>query len=313
MIILFLFVVIYKIVYIRGENNLFQELKTFIAVVELKNFTKAASYLNLSQPSVSTHIKNLENYFNTTLINRSVKQKNIVITENGYKLYERAKEILDLLNTTYNDLHNMSDTIRGTLKIGASRTIGECILPKFLTYFIKKYPNVDVEVIIENTSSICNYVKNYSIDIGLIEGPSTVSNIDQTYFFEDSMVLAYPVKQNLVGKNALQNRNWLIREEGSGTREYLNLFLTLNKITPKNIIVLGSNYAIKEAVKEGLGITIISDLVIKSEMNSSEIKTYPLDKAFNRHFSYIKPININESKICSLFLEELSSYFKNNP
>ena len=73
-----------------------EELKTFIAVVEYKNFTRAGEYLKLSQPSVSTHIKNLERSFGVTLINRSVKQKTIFITENGYKLYERAKEIINL-------------------------------------------------------------------------------------------------------------------------------------------------------------------------------------------------------------------------
>ena len=78
---------------------MFDELKTFIAVVEFKNFTRAGEYLNLSQPSVSTHIKNLENYFNVTLINRSIKQKTIHITESGYKLYEHAKEILNLLTS----------------------------------------------------------------------------------------------------------------------------------------------------------------------------------------------------------------------
>ena len=67
------------------------ELKTFIAVVDFKNFTRAGESINLSQPSVSTHIKNLESYFNTQLINRSIKQKNIVITESGYLLYKKAK------------------------------------------------------------------------------------------------------------------------------------------------------------------------------------------------------------------------------
>ncbi|MBU5317885.1 LysR family transcriptional regulator [Clostridium bornimense] len=70
-----------------------EELKTFITVVEIKNFTKAANQLNLSQPSVSNHIKNLESYFGVTLINRSVKQKNIFITEKGHILYKKAKEM----------------------------------------------------------------------------------------------------------------------------------------------------------------------------------------------------------------------------
>lgn len=76
---------------------MFEELKIFIAVVEYKNFTKAGEALNLSQPSVSSHIKNLERYFGVTLIDRSVKRKTIFITESGYKLYERAKEIVNLL------------------------------------------------------------------------------------------------------------------------------------------------------------------------------------------------------------------------
>ena len=81
-----------------------EEFKTFIAVVDFKNFTKAAEYLNLSQPSVSTHIKNLEIIFGVTLINRSVKQKTISITESGYTLYKRAKEIINLLDITFLDV-----------------------------------------------------------------------------------------------------------------------------------------------------------------------------------------------------------------
>ena len=79
------------------------ELKTFIAVVDFKNFTRAGESINLSQPSVSTHIKNLESYFNTQLINRSIKQKNIVITESGYLLYKKAKEILHKKNSEFTD------------------------------------------------------------------------------------------------------------------------------------------------------------------------------------------------------------------
>ena len=82
-----------------------EELQTFISVVEFNNFTKAAKHLNLSQPSVSNHIKSLERYFNTKLIDRSIKQKKIFLTENGEILYKRAKEIVTLLNITMNELH----------------------------------------------------------------------------------------------------------------------------------------------------------------------------------------------------------------
>lgn len=139
-----------------------EELKTFISVDDYKNFTKAAEYLNLSQPSVSTHIKNLENIFGVTLINRSIKQKTISITESGYTLYKRAKEIISLLDVTFIDVKNLSSSVKGSLKIGASLTIGEYILPKFLAIFSKKYPDVDIEVIIENTALISSELKKFN-------------------------------------------------------------------------------------------------------------------------------------------------------
>ena len=222
-----------------------EEFKTFIAVVDFKNFTKAAEYLNLSQPSVSTHIKNLEIIFGVTLINRSVKHKTISITESGYTLYKRAKEIINLLDITFLDVQTLSNSIKGSIKIGASLTIGEHILPKFLAYFSNKYPDIDIEVIIENTSLISTELKKMKLDIGLIEGSTSSALFKQEYFLEDEMVLAIPYNSDLKDKELnldnLQNRMWIAREEGSGTREYLDLFFVQHKIVPKNIIVLGSN------------------------------------------------------------------------
>ncbi len=291
---------------------MFEELKTFIAVVEHKNFTKAGEYLNLSQPSVSTHIKNLENYYGVTLINRSIKHKSIVITENGYKLYNRAKEILHILDTTYIEVRNISDSIKGIIKIGASLTIGEYILPQFLSIFYKKYPDIEIDLLIENTTIIAENLKDLTLDIGFIEGISSYPNLNQEYLSEDKMVLALPYDSNLINSkftfDLLQNQNWVAREEGSGTREYLNVFLNSNKIVPKNLMVLGSNYAVKEAVRNGLGITIISNFVATPAIKNKELITIELDKSYNRSFSYILPKNISTTKATKVFLEEFKNY-----
>lgn len=293
---------------------MFEELKTFIAVVEYKNFTKAGCHLNLSQPSVSTHIKNLENHYGVTLINRSIKQKTIFITENGYKLYKRSKEIIHLLETTYMEVRDISDSIKGSIKVGASLTIGEYILPKFLTSFCKKYPDIDVEIFIENTSLISSSVKDLTLDIGFIEGISVYPNFNQEYLLEDKMVLALPYDSKLSNTNLsldkLQNQNWIVREEGSGTREFLNKFLSTNKIVPKNIMVLGSNYAVKEAVRNNLGITIISSLVASRAAENKELFIVELDNSYSRNFSYILPKNITISKIAEIFLNEFKEYIK---
>ncbi|MDK2587138.1 LysR family transcriptional regulator [Romboutsia sedimentorum] len=291
---------------------MFEELKTFIAVVEFKNFTKAGEHLNLSQPSVSTHIKNLESVFGVRLINRSVKQKTIVITESGFILYKKAKEILNLIDITHMEVLNTSNSLKGHLKIGASLTIGEYVLPKFLAIFCKKYPDIDIEVFIENTSIICSHLKELTLDIGLIEGTSSSSSFTQEYFLEDKMVLAFPYNSELITDNfsfdKLQNQKWVVREEGSGTREFLNMFLGTNEIVPNGIMVLGSNYAVKEAVRNNLGITIISNFVALPGVENKELSIIELNNPYVRHFSYILPKNITISKVSQVFLEEFKEY-----
>ena len=290
------------------------ELKTFIAVVDFKNFTRAGESINLSQPSVSTHIKNLESYFNTQLINRSIKQKNIVITESGYLLYKKAKEILHMIDSTKAELRSLDGHVKGHLRIGASLTIGEYLLPKFLAKFSSKYPDIEFELIIENTHNICSKIKNFTLDIGLIEGTTPSSDFNQNYFLEDKMVIACSKNSDILNGvfsiDKLQNKNWIVREEGSGTRDYINMFLTTNKIVPNNLMVLGSNYALKEAVKNNLGITIISNYVTAPAVENNELETIELEKSYTRPFSYILPKNINTSHITNLFIKELVEYTK---
>lgn len=288
------------------------EFKTFIAVVEHKSFTKAGESLHLSQPSVSSHIKHLENSFGVVLINRSIKQKSITITENGEILYIKAKELLHLLELTYAEVQKNTDSVKGSLKIGASLTIGEYLLPQFLATFAKSYPDIDVEIFIENTSLICSYLKNLTLDIGLIEGNTASCSFNQEYFLADQMVLAIPydptVTSDTFSFSTLQDQKWIVREEGSGTREYLDMFLSINEITPKSITVLGSNYAIKEAVKYNLGITILSHLVATPAAKAQELSIIELDPLFNRHFSYLLPKNIVPSRATKVFLDALKAY-----
>lgn len=290
------------------------ELKTFIAVVEYKNFTKAAEAINLSQPSVSLHVKHLEDYFDTVLIQRSVKQKNINITQSGYFLYERSKQIIKLLDDTRNDLLDSNNILKGQLHIGASLTIGEYLLPAFLGKFAKAYPDLELEVTIENTHHICDRVKNFQVDLALVEGTVPSSNFVINHFYTDVMEVAVPYNHYLINKEfsarELQNQTWISREVGSGTREYLNHFLTSNNINPKNIIVFGSNYSVKEAVKNNLGITFISSLVIKNSLKNNEISILETPNGYSREFSYVLPKGATPSKGTLVFIDMLKDYVK---
>ena len=291
-----------------------EELKTFISVVEYENFTRAAEAINLSQPSVSLHIKHLEEYFNTTLIQRSIKQKHIYITESGYLLYERSKQIIKLLEDTKNDLLQNENVIKGKLHIGASLTIGEYLLPAFLGQFNKKYPDLELEVTIENTHNICEKVKNHQVDLALVEGIVPSSSFVTNPFYKDKMVIAVPYNHSLVNRefsvDELVNQTWISREIGSGTREYLNHFLSSNNINVKNIIVFGSNYAVKEAVRNNLGITLISSLVTKDSFTNKEISILETNQEYTRNFSYILQKGIIPSKGTLVFIDMLKEYIE---
>jgi len=136
--------------------------------------------------------------------------------------------------------------------------------------------------------------------------------LNQEYLSEDKMVLAVPYDSRWINNkfnfDLLQNQNWVAREEGSGTREYLNLYLNSNKIIAKNLMILGSNYAVKEAVRNGLGVTIISNFVADPAAKNKELITIELDKFYNRSFSYILPKNMNITKATEVFLEEFKNY-----
>lgn len=291
------------------------ELKTFIAVVEYKNFTRAAEAINLSQPSVSLHIKHLEEYFNATLIQRSIKQKNINITQSGYLLYERSKQIIKLLDDTKNDLLDYGNVVKGQLHIGASFTIGEYLLPAFLGKFAKAYPELELKVTIENTHNICEKIKNFEVDLALVEGTIPSSNFVINQFYTDKMEVVLPYNHYLVNKEFstedLQNQTWISRELGSGTRQYLNLFLSSNNINAKNIIVFGSNYSVKEAVKNNLGITFISSLVIENSLRNKEVSILKTPQSYIRPFSYIMQKGIIPSKGSLVFIDMLKNYIKN--
>lgn len=294
---------------------LIEELKTFIAVVDKKSFTKAAISINISQPSVSLHIKTLEKKFNTRLIERSNKQRKILITQTGEILYKKAKQIISLIDDTKDELNNYHNSTSGTLKIGASMTIGEFLLPAILGEFIIEFPNIKLEVAIENTHNIYEKFKNYDIDIALTEGSVPAHNYTSKNFYKDTMVVVTPnsfsYDKNIGFKPYLSNQTWMHREEGSGTGEYLNIFLNSEGITPKNFIILGSNYAIKEAVKNNLGVTFISSLVITDGANNNELKIIPTETKYNRFFSYLVHEK-NLSKIATLFVKKLEKFGHRN-
>jgi DNA-binding transcriptional LysR family regulator len=284
----------------------YDALRTFITVVEEGNFTKAAEKRLISQPSVSVHIQNLEKEFHTSLFVRSPKQ--LQLTSTGELLYERAKQIIQIYEMTKEEIFEHHQSLTLGLKIGASFTIGEYVLPSLLEELGNIYPEIKLEVIIGNTEEIIEHVKLFHVDIGLIEGQSNDKSLEVFPFMIDELkIVASPnhplSSQKGVTIEELQNQTWITREKGSGTRAYLEHVLRSHGLKTKNVISISSTQGVKEAVIRGLGFSLISKFAIAREVESQYLSIIPLtDDSFLRRFSYATSRFVSKQKELEEFI-----------
>ncbi len=246
-----------------------EELETFLAVAECRNFTKAAQKRNLSQPPVSVQIKKLEDYFGASLIERNLRHKSIAFTQAGRLLVQSAKKICSEIEYARAAIGDLQGKIEGTLRIGASQTIGEYFLPEYLGRFTKIYNKVEPEIIIANTRRILELLSDGEIDVGLVEGEVYEDGIKADAFYNDKLVIIMGNKAD----ESLQECRWVIREEGSASRSQWESFIKNNNIRiNRKPIIFNTNFAVKEAVKNNLGCALISEHIAEQAADKGEVK-----------------------------------------
>lgn len=291
----------------------YDALRTFVAVVEEGNFTKAAEKRLISQPSVSVHIQNLEREFDTSLFVRSPKK--LKLTSTGELLYERAKQILQIYETAKEEIADHHHSANLELKIGASFTIGEYVLPPLLEKLCKQFPNIKLEVIIGNTDEIIEHVKLFHVDIGLIEGQCNESDLAVCPFMNDELKVVAPFNHPLTLQassfDQLQDQVWITREKGSGTRAFLEHVLRSHGLKAKNILSISSTQGVKEAVILEMGLSLISEYAITRELENHHLAVIPVkEERFIRKFSYIHSPFARNKKAIEEFLQLIANAAK---
>nr|WP_206761373.1 LysR family transcriptional regulator [Bacillus paralicheniformis] len=285
-------------------------MKTFVTLAEVKNFTKTAELLLMSQPSVSMHIKNLEKEFQTKLFERSPKY--LKITPTGETLYDRAKQMITIYEQTRQDILDHHNSIKGELKIGASFTIGEYILPSLLFDLQKEYPELELKAVIGNTEEIVQSVRLYKVDIGLIEGQTNEKELSVHAFMQDELFITASSNHPLAAKQDvtmadLQNQTWVTREVGSGTREYLNHVIRSNGLKVKSFLTISSNQGIKETLMTGIGLSLLSESVIERDVQHGNLSVIRLkNQTFTRTLSYIYSPVMQDKKNVKTFINALN-------
>jgi DNA-binding transcriptional LysR family regulator len=266
-----------------------RRLQVFTTVARLLSFTKAAESLHMTQPAVTFQIRQLEEYFNARLFDRT--HNRITLTETGELVQSYADQIIEKYKEMDNAVRTMTGEVQGPLVIGASTTIGDYVIPEILGAYQKNFPDVTIR----HTQGIIHMVENNEIDIGIVEGPVNNKNLTTEVCWYDELVLACPPDHALAKKAKVKVDEmfefpFIGREEGSGTRGVFTQYIESRGLSAdalNRILEFTSPESIKAAVGAGLGITVQSIATLQKEVKLGLLTVVPLDPALNRPFSLV--------------------------
>ena len=290
-----------------------RRLQVFYAVAKQLSFTKAAEQLFMTQPAVTFQVKQLEENFNTRLFERS--HGKIALTPAGKLVMDYAGKILGLSEEMEKRVAELSGAMGGPLLLGASTTIAEFILPQMLGEFKARYPQVHAHLTVANSENIVNRVADRSLDLGLIESPTTLPTVHIEVVCDDELVLICApahkfAKLKNVTPEQIVGEPYVSREVGSGTRDFADNYLRECKVAPEdlNIVMeLGSPEAIKGVVETGLGVSIMSRATVAKEIKLGVLVAVPLEPRLIRTLSLVYPRERFRSKLLISFAEFATS------
>lgn len=291
------------------------KLKVFCTVAETKSFSKASEIIHLTQPAVSLQIQALEELYETKLFDRS--SSSVTLTKAGEVLYKYAKNILSLYADAEKQIGELTGLVKGSIGIGASTTIGNNLLPSVISDFKKTRPKIKIHMRVGNTKRIIDLLNSGNIDFGLVEGDVSKQKIKSEPLIEDELVVIVPsfhvwAKRKDISMLEIIKEPIIFREEGSGTRQIIEKYLSSHGISIQNMkitTVLGSTVAIKEAVESGLGISIVSRWSVRKERKYDTLKLLSIkEEKIMRNFSLIFSKNTVPTHAVDEFLSYLRSY-----
>ena len=271
-----------------------RQLRTFKAVADLKSFSRAALRLKLSQPSISYQVKELEEALGVPLLDRLGKR--VSLTEAGTLLYGYARRMLEVLDEAAVAVEEMRGIKRGTLRLGASTTVGIYLLPAALGAFKKLHPGLVISLEIGARERVQEQVLRGELDLAVVGPALKDPELAIVPFLTDELVVVAPAGHVLAGKKrldlkALAGQPFVMREPASGSR------LSLEKVARKAgaklsvAMELGSNGAIKHAVESGLGLAVISRYACALEFASGrlvelDVRGFPIRRDW--HIVYLR-------------------------
>ena len=274
----------------------FKQLEAFVAVVDYGSFSEAARRLYLTQPTISAHIRSLEDELHMKLIIRTTKKT--TVTAKGYQLYDSAVRMLDIRN---NLLENFTGAHKHMIDLAASTIPSSYLLPELLAAFGKAHPDVYFHSVQSDSAESISRVLDGTVDLALVGQNTRDESCVFLPFCYDELVLATPVTDRYLSlyshlpDEPVSFRDFakdpiIIREKGSGTKKEIDLFLEKNGIIPGNLNVvarMNDLESIKKSIVNGLGISILSSRSVTDLQKTKQILVFPLGEPTHKRSFYI--------------------------
>ena len=292
-----------------------QQLRILKAIATEKSFTRAATSLCISQPSLSKHIKILEENLDTILINR--EKNNISLTQSGRIFLQYSERILILCEEGCRALIDSKKGDRGNLKVGASQTIGTYLMPRILALFAQNYPQIDLKVQVDSTRNISTSIIKREIDVAIVGGKISKKlkkklTIQPFVYDELSLIISksHPFAlKRIIKKEDLYCLDFITLHSTSTIKKFIDNTLIQNRIQTKElrtILQLNSIEGIKTAVSLGLGAAFVSSSSIDKEIQLKQLTIVKIEGLnIKRQLSIISNPECYKSKAFHLFYEEL--------
>jgi len=250
-----------------------RKLEVFCKVVELKSFTRAAAAVMLSQPTVSEHIRSLEDELGQKVVDRLGRL--VEPTPVGRLLYSYAVKILRLQRDALQAIEQYGGKLIGRIMIGAGSIPGTYILPGVIGRFRERYPSVKATLMINSSHQIVQDVQDGQLEIGVVGARWSERGLDCREIYSDSLSVVVSADHHMAGKkeislSELADEPFILRESGSGTRKVVDQIFENHGVKASSlseVAEIGSTAAVLQAVKEGLGVSIVSTMAVEKDLS----------------------------------------------
>jgi DNA-binding transcriptional LysR family regulator len=284
-----------------------KQLEAFVAIAKLKSFSKAAESLYITQPTISTHIKNLEYELHATLIDRSSKK--IHLTQAGAILYKYAVDILNSRDYAIFSLNDYKGKIEGLLEISASSVPEEYLLPDMLISFNEIFPDVSYKISKYDSGIIIDKILQGEINFGIVGSKTDSKKLEYLKIMSDEIILAAPPLEMYsaveITPGELKNFNFILREKGSGSRKALEAALSKHGISISDLTIrafIENNRTIVQCLKKNMGLTFISRHAVLNDLNDGSLIIIPVkDMHIFRDFYFVYNRTIALSPLAEAF------------